>query len=146
VEKRERGGTAIVLLTVVAAPFALALETLLRTLLFPSDFELVRELLSPAMTVAAWALVGVTALASVAGVALQERLADRAVARIPEAARTAELARRARLGAFMLAASVPQVPAILATFAFTFGASLVPVAVTIAVVTAGVVAVAVRAR
>lgn len=134
------------LLTVVAAPIALGFETLLRTLLFPADFELVRELLSPVMTACAWALVGVTAVAGVIGIALQQRLADRAVQKLPEAHRSPERVVKARLGVFMLAASVPQIPAVLATFAFTFGAELAPVLTTIGVVTIAVVAQAVRAR
>ena len=143
---RARGKGTLVVMTAVAAPVALAFETLLRHLLFPESFELVREALRPVLTPVAWALCVVCAVAGVFGLAFQRRMAARAVARLPPESRTPELEDRARLGAFMLAASIPQIPAILATFSFMFGAALVPVVVAIVVVTLFVVAQAVRTR
>jgi hypothetical protein len=131
---------ALVLLTVVAAPVALASETALRKLLFPPEFEEVRALLEPSLTPVGWALVGVAVVLAVAAVPLRRRLGARAVAKLPEARRAdpAEVA-RAQTGAFMLAASVPQLPAIASTMAFMFGASVAPVLVAVAVSTVGVV-------
>lgn len=137
------GRGALIVLTAVAAPAALGFETLLRWLLFPDDFELVRELLRPTLTVVAWALCGVTVLSAFAGIVAQKRLAARAVAKLGPAAPPDRVA-RARLGGFLLAASIPQVPAVLATFAFMFGASLGPVLVAIAIVTAAVLLQAAR--
>lgn len=129
------------MLTVVAAPFALGFETLLRKLLFPPEFEDVRALVGPTLTLAAWALPIVCLLAGLAGVVFQRRLVERALRKLPAARRDdPESQEKARVGAFLLAASVPQVPAIVATVLFTFGASLVPVVVTVVVSTLGVVA------
>ncbi len=135
---RTRGKGTLVAMTAVAAPAALGFETLLRHLLLPAAFELVREALRPVLTPVAWALCGVCALAGVAGLVLQKRIASRSVERLPPERRTPDQVERARVGAFMLAASIPQIPAILATFSFMFGASLVPVLVAIALVTAAV--------
>lgn len=131
---------ALVLLTVIAAPVALAFETLLRKLLFPPEFEEVRALLEPSLTPVGWGLVGVAALLAGGGVPLKRRLGARALARLPEARRRdpAQVA-KAELGAFMLAATVPQIPAIASTMTFMFGASLVPVLVAVGVSTVGVV-------
>jgi hypothetical protein len=142
-EHRTRGRGALIVLTAVAAPAALGFETLLRWLIFPDDFELVRELLRPTLTIVAWALCAVCAVAAVAGVTVQQRLASRAVAKLGPAA-DADRVARARLGGFLLAASIPQVPAVLATFAFMFGASIVPVLVAITIVTVAVVVQATR--
>ena len=140
-----RGRGALIALTAAAAPAALALETLLRWSIFPDDFELVRELLRPTLTIVAWVLCAVCAIAALVGIGVQQRLGARAVAKLG-AARSDDRVSRARLGGFFLAASIPQVPAVLATFAFMLGASIVPVLVAIAIVTVAVVALAVRAH
>ena len=145
-DESERGGTALILMTVVAAPIALVFETILRKLLFPPEFDELRELLSADLTPIAWAFVGLTGLLGVVGIAFQSRLAARAVAKIPETHRTPARAQKAELGAFMLAASIPQIPAILATFAFMWGASLTPVLTAIGIATLAIVVQAVRAR
>ena len=143
---RARGKGTLVVMTAVAAPVALGFETLLRHLLFPESFELVREALRPVLTPVAWVLCLVCAGAGAFGLVFQRRMAARAVDKLPPAGRTPELEDRARLGAFMLAASIPQVPAILATFSFMFGAALTPVVVAIGIVTVFVVAQALRTR
>jgi hypothetical protein len=142
----ERGGTALILMTLVAAPVALGFETLLRKLLFPPEFEELRALFSPTLTIVSWVLVLFTAVLGVAGLLLQQKLAARNVAKIPEPRRTPARVQKAELGAFLLAASVPQIPAILATFCFMWGAALTPTLVAIGVVTAAIIAQAVRAR
>lgn len=135
------GKRLLAMLTVVAAPFALAFETVLRKLVFPPEFDEVRALLGPTLTLAAWALPLVCLVAGLAGVVFQGRLVDRALRKLPADRRDDPSSQeKARVGAFLLAASVPQVPAIVATVLFMFGASLTPVLVTVAVSTLGVVA------
>lgn len=133
-------------MTAVAAPVALAFETLLRRLLFPPEFERVREALRPVLTPVAWLLCLICAVAGVAATALQRRLVARGIDRLPSDRRSPEQIDRARIGAFMLAASVPQVPAVLATFGFMFGAALTPVVVAIAIATVAVLVQAVHTR
>jgi hypothetical protein len=144
-DESERGGTALILMTVVAAPIALVFETILRKLLFPPEFDELRDLLSPDLTPVAWGLVGLTGLFGLAGIAFQSRFAARAVGKVPQEHRTKARVQKAELGAFMLAASVPQIPAILATFAFMWGASLTPVLIAIGVATLAIVVQSVRA-
>jgi len=135
------GKRVLAMLTVIAAPFALGFETLLRKLVFPPEFEDVRTLFAPALTLAAWTLPVVCLVASLVGVVFQHRLVERALRKLPADRRhDPESQEKARVGAFLLAASVPQVPAIVATVLFTFGASLTPVLVTVAVSTLGVIA------
>lgn len=145
-EGRNRGKAALVVITAAAAPVALGFETLLRHLLFPADFELVREALRPALTPVAWLLCLLCAAAGAFGILFQQRMAARSMEKLPADRRAPELEDRARLGAFMLAASIPQVPAILATFTFMFGAALTPVLVAVVIVTATVAVQAVRTR
>ena len=51
-----RPSTGLLWATIVAAPLALGFETLLRALLFPDDFELIRDFLRPTLTWVAWGL------------------------------------------------------------------------------------------
>lgn len=132
-----RAARAIVAATVVAAPAALALETLLRWLLFGPEMEELRGLLAPNLTPAAWLLAGLAAIAAAAGLGGQRFLARRRLAELPEDP-TESQRMRALLGVFLLTTTVPQVPAILATLAAMFGAALLPVLVGIAVSTLGV--------
>jgi len=143
---KERGGTALILMTIVAAPMALGFETILRKLLFPPEFDELRLLIGPTLTPIVWGLVGVTALFGFFGVVFQARLVARAVAKVPEPQRTVARVHKAELGAFMLAASIPQIPAILATFGFMWGSSLTPVVVAIGVATVAIVIQASMAR
>lgn len=134
---------ALLFLTILAAPGALAFETLLRALLFDSDFELLREFLSPVLTPVAWVLGLVAAAASLGGLALQRSMAEKRLARLPEGA--GDEARYGQvLGVFLFTTAAPQIPAILSTFAFMFGASLVPVLVGVGICTLGVIAQALR--
>ena len=146
-----RGKRLLVGLTTVAAPLALALETLMRKLLFPllmgDDFELVRDFLRPLLTPVAWALCGVALLAVLAGMALHARLVARAIARLPESKRALPAEReRAEVGAFMIAASVPQIPCVLSTVTFMFGAELLPILVAVGIASIGVLVQALRTR
>ncbi len=141
---RGDGARPIVYLTVLAAPVALAFETLLRHLLFPSEFEEVRAFFEPTLTPIAWVLCILAALASLAGVVLQRRLVRSRLERMPEADAAA---RRGQIvGVFLLTASVPQIPSVFSTLAFTLGASLAPVLVGIGIASAGVIVQAIRMR
>lgn len=139
--KRARSRVTLIVLTVIAAPAALVFESLLRFLLFPEDFERVRVFLEPYLTPVAWGLAAVTLALSFVGYALQRTMSQKRVARIPEPKRTPERIERAKVGAFMLTASIPQIPAILATFAVMFGAAIVPAIAAIVIVTAAVLAI-----
>lgn len=133
-------------LTILAAPVALVFETALRLLLFPilaPDFELVREFFRPFLTTAAYGIVVLIALAAGLGVVLQGRLSRKRLAKLPEEA-DAGMRFRTTTGVFLLTSSIPQIPTILSTFAYMFGASLTPVLVGIVVCSVGVVAQAVR--
>ncbi len=144
-EGHVRGKWVLILLTAIAAPVAFVIETVVRKLLFPAEFEEFRELAHDYATILAWGFVVIATLAAVAGLFVQRRLAKKRIAKLPASA-TAEQRERAALGAFMLAAAVPQVPAVFLTLLYMFGASLTPAVVGLAVSTLGVIAQAVRAR
>ncbi len=128
---------ALVVATAVAAPAALALETGARLALVPPEFGEVRALLRPALSVAAWLLVGVSALTVLAGLMLHRRLVERALNK--HEAPTPRQVNEAHTGAFLISASVPQVPTLLSTLTFTFGAAFLPVGLGLAVSSLGVV-------
>lgn len=141
----KRPSRSVVLLTVFAAPFAIAFETLLRAILFPPEFEDFRVFLEPFLTPVAWVFGAAAAGASFVGLALQKRIAARKLARFERVEGVTDAMRqREVLGVFLLTASVPQIPAVLSTFAYMFGASPWPVGVGIALSTLGVIAQAVR--
>lgn len=131
----------MVVLTAVAAPVALGFETVLRELVLPDRFEQVRMLLRPLLTPVGWGFAVLAALAGVAGVVWQQRLIARKEAQVGD---HDEARQSARMGAFLLAASVPQLPAIFATLSFMFGSTLLPVLVAIGVSTLAVLAQAAR--
>lgn len=139
------------MVTTIAAPVALGFETLLRKLLFPllmdDDFDVVRTFLRPALTPFAWLLCGIALLAMLAGFALHARLVARAIGRLPPQRRELPRERaRAELGAFLLSASVPQLPCVLSTVMFTFGAEFLPVLLTVTIGSLGVLGQALRTR
>ncbi len=134
---------AILWLTIAVAPGALALESGLRVLLFPPEFEEVRELLEPLLTPIAWLFGAAAGVASLLGLGLQRRMAEKRMARVPD---EYEARHREVVGVFLLSASVPQIPAIFSTFAYMFGASLWPVLVGIALCSVGVISQAMRVR
>jgi hypothetical protein len=128
----------VVLLIAASVPLALGVETLLRKLVFVplmgAELEEIREYYWPswgpearrtALTEAAWVLAIVTFIAGIVGVALARRVrGDREGVR----------------DRLLLLTSIPQVPALLATLCFCFGAALLPVAVSLLASTAFVVA------
>ena len=139
----KRPSTLLLWATIVAAPVALGFETALRLLIFPEDFDLIRELLNPVLTPVAWLLVFVAAAGGALGLFLQRKLAEKRIAAFPE---DAPLGPRysAVMGVFLLTTAAPQLPSIAVTFCFMFGSSIVPVIVAIAVTTVGVILQALR--
>ena len=135
------------LLTVVATPVAFTVETLARRYILPPDFEVMRPLLEPFLTPVGWVLVGAGAIAVVGGLFVQRRMAAKAVARIPPEKRDdPDAQRQAQVGAFLLAASVPQLPSIFASICYTLGASIWPVAAAMVISTLGVLLQALRMK
>lgn len=108
------------LLTVIAVPAALGLETLLRFLFFPDDFEELRGVLRPLLAVPAWAMIAVTALVGLVSTFVRARFETPG----------APLRKRAQ-GTF-IASSMAQIPAVVTTFLWMFGAPILPVLLTIA--------------
>lgn len=128
--------------TIVAAPFALAFETLLRWILFPPEFEQIRELLRPGLAPFAWGLCVLAALMMIVGFWVQAAVTRKRFEKLkPD---TAEQRHRIAFGVFLLTTAVPQIPAILSTFTFTFGAPIWPVIASIGVCSVGVVGQAFR--
>jgi membrane protein YqaA with SNARE-associated domain len=141
----------LVVMTTIAAPVSLGFETLLRKLFFPllmgDDFELVRDFLRPLLTPVAWMLCGVALLANFAGFALHAWLVARILKRLPEERRALREEREwAELPAFLVAASVPQMPCLFSTLMFTFGAELLPVLLGVGLGSLGVLVQALRTR
>jgi predicted membrane channel-forming protein YqfA (hemolysin III family) len=133
----QRPSRALLYLTVLAAPAALGLETVLRKLLFPPEFEEFRAFLRPLLTPVGWLVAAVAVAASVAGLAVQRRMAQKRIARLERADFDARY--REVLAIFLISTAVPQVPAIISTLTFMFGASFWPVAVGVGFASVGVV-------
>ena len=137
-----RPSTGLLWATIVAAPLALGFETLLRALLFPDDFELIRDFLGPTLTWVAWGLAGLAVVGSLLGTSLQRRMAKQRLSALDGEATLAQ--RFAALsGIFLLTTALPQIPSLLATLCFMFGSELMPVLAALTITTAGVVAQAV---
>lgn len=125
-------------LVALSTPLALVVETGLRRVMMPPDFDAVRAWLSPTLTPWAWATVPATLVTTVLGWWLYHVLARREL-RARRPGLTAEQAReKAELEALMLASSAPQVPAVAATLLYMLGADVVPVVVAMGGATLGV--------
>jgi hypothetical protein len=122
----------------ISTPLALVVETGLRALLFPPDFEEVRAWLRPAITPWVWLMPVLAALSTLLGLRLQRWYAARQFAALAPRNQTDDGWAAANFDALMLSTSAPQVPALIATVAFMLGSELTPVLVAIATGTAGV--------
>jgi hypothetical protein len=111
-----------------AAPGAFGAEFAARKFLLSPDFEVARRHLEPKLTPVAWGLLAASVPASALGFVVHRRLLRR-----PGEDRT-----RIEVGAFLLASSIPQVPALLATVGALLGAALLPVVATLGVTTVAV--------
>jgi hypothetical protein len=136
---------ALLMLTIVAAPIALGFETLLRWFLFPPEFEEIRMFLRPTLAPYAWGIAVLTALFVALGFLLQGKLTR---ARIARHSQKEERRVRYRIATavFLLTSNVPQIPAIIATFTFMFGAPIWATLASIAACTVGVVGQAMRVK
>ncbi len=140
----KRPSTTLLWLTIVASPAALGLETGLRLLLFPPEFPLIREFLNPYLTPVAWVFAAIAGVGALLGLALQRRLVTKRVGKLPAEFNTRERRYQVAFGVFLLTTAVPQIPSIFSTFCFTFGADLLPVLVSIALTSLGVIGQALR--
>lgn len=136
----------VVIVVAVSTPLALALETTLRKLLFPPEFEELRQWWGPTLTPWMWVVVGLTLGCSLLGVRMQRWLVRRALSKRPQQECSAADVRKVETEALFFSTSAPQVPALLATVGFMLGASIVPVAISVAAATLGVVVIGVRTR
>ncbi len=128
-------------LVALSTPMALVAETYLRRLMFPPEFDEVRMFLRPSLELPVWSLLSLVALTTWFGIRAQERRVARKMAARPPEEQTQHFRDKDTFDSLVLFTSLPQIPAILATFGFMFGASLLPVLVNMAASTAGVVAV-----
>lgn len=130
-----RSRLVLVTLVVTAVPVAWGVETGLRAAFFPPDFEELRGMLRPALTVVARGLVLATLVFPWVSHVLMRWLVHRRLRVLPS--RRPDLRVGVRLMAFLAASSLVQIPGVLATFAFMFGAELRPVVGAVALSTMG---------
>ena len=129
-------------LIALSTPLALVVESGLRRLMMPPDFDVVRAWLAPTLTPWAWATVPATLVTTCLGWWLYRVLSRREL-RARRPGLTEEQARaKAEFEALMLASSAPQVPAVAATMLYMLGADVVPVVVSMLGATLGVVSLA----
>lgn len=129
-------------LIALSTPLVLVVETGMRRLVMPPDFDGVRAWLSPTLTPWAWATVPATLVATGLGWWLYRVLARRELRAHRPGLTEAQARAKAEFEALMLASSAPQVPAVAATMLYMLGADVVPVAVSMAGATLGVVSLA----
>jgi hypothetical protein len=130
-------------LIALSTPLALVVESGLRRLMMPPDFDAVRAWLGPTLTPWAWATVPATLATTCLGWWLFRVLSRRELrARRPGGLTEEQVRAKAEFEALMLASSAPQVPAVAATMLYMLGADLVPVALSMVGATLGVVSLA----
>lgn len=125
-------------LIALSSPLSLAVETAIRTALFTDDMRALRSMASDALTPIAWGFVPVTTAASLLGVFVHRAALRRALAAAARKVGNPDAEENARLTALYVATSVPQLPALAATFLFTAGARLEPVMTTLLIAAFGV--------
>nr|MBK7070200.1 hypothetical protein [Deltaproteobacteria bacterium] len=125
-------------LIALSSPLSLAVETAIRTALFTDEMRELRLMARDTLTPIAWWFVPVTAAASVLGVFVHRAVLRRALERAARREGDPDAEENARVTALYVASSVPQLPALVATFLFTAGARVEPVMVTLLVAAAGV--------
>ena len=132
---------AVLAIVGISTPLAVVIETGLRQIMFPPEFDDVRMWLRPSITPWMWLCAPLAVLVTPLGYKLQGWLVARALAKLPEERRTEAERRELELDSLLLSTSIPQFPALFATFGFMFGSALLPVVVAMATATAGVIAV-----
>ncbi len=128
-------------LVALSTPMALVAETYLRRLMFPPEFEEVRAYLQPSLELPVWSLLSLVVLTTWFGIRAQARRVERKMAARPPEEQTQYFRDKDTFDSLVLFTSLPQIPAILATFCYMCGASLLPVLVNMGASTAGVLAV-----
>lgn len=128
----------------LATPSALGLETLARVLFLPPELDALRQDVRPTLTPVAWGLLVLTALTLPLGLATQRAVERRLLAKVEAYGGGAKKRDEAHFEAFFVAASVPQIPAVFATFTLTAGAAALPVLLAVALSVAAVLAIAAR--
>ncbi len=128
----------ILILVALSTPLALVVETGLRKIMFPPEFEEVRAFLRPSLELPVWSLLGLVVLTTMVGMRWQHSRVERRMAKRPAEEQTQHFRDKEVFDSLVLFTSVPQIPAIMATFGFMFGAPLVPVVVNMAAATLGV--------
>jgi len=134
----------MLVLVATSTPLALLAETFLRRLLFPPEFEEVRAFLQPSLEAPTWSLLALVVLMTWLGLRHQTRRIERRMAARPEREQTQRYRDKETFDAVALFTSLPQIPAIIATFAYMCGARLEPVLANMAAATVGVVVLGVR--
>jgi hypothetical protein len=140
---RNFGTIAVIAL---ATPAALGIETLVRALLLPPDLARLRQELEPSLTPLAWGTLALTLLAAPLGFATRRALARRFLAKVDALGGSEKKRDEARFEAMFVGTSVPQIPAIFATFALTAGARALPVLLAVFASSAAVLAIALLDR
>lgn len=128
----------VLAIVAMSTPLALVVETGLRQIMFPPDFDAVRMWLRPSITPWVWIAPVLCVVAIPIGDRLQRWLVRRELARLPPERRTEAERIEAEFDALLLSTSAPQLPAVLATLAFMFGSALPPVVAAMVVATLGV--------
>ena len=138
--------STLVAMLAISSPVSLGAETLIRKIVFTADMREMRVLLEPFLTPVAWALLGVTGLAVLLGVPAHHAIHARLFARLGERAGDPAARASADTVALYLAASVVQLPSLVAAMTFTLGAAVTPVLAALCAAGVGVVLIGVFGR
>ena len=122
---------ALIGLTITAIPIALVVMHGAQSKL-PAELSEVQEVFGPTMSTIAWVLCGLTALLSLVAIIAQGPTTRSIIARRGAQDDPAK-AKGARVGAFLVAASLTQVPPLLSVAIYVLGAGLLPVGLGVAV-------------
>lgn len=125
-------------LVALSTPLMMVVEMGMRRLVLPPELDHVRAWLRPTLTPWAWATVPLCAVTTVLGWWLYRVLARRELRARRPGLTEAQARAKAEFEALMLASSAPQIPAVAAAMLLMLGADVVPVAVTMAAATLGV--------
>lgn len=143
-DQKRAAGWGAILAIALAVPAALGLETALRALFLPPELEALRRELRPTLTPIAWALLALTALSIPIGFVTRRAVEARLIAKVDGYGGGEKKRAEARFEAYFVAASIPQVPAFLATVLLTAGAAPLAVLLTVALSVAGVLLISIR--
>lgn len=140
VQAQQKPQKVVVGLAVMAitGPAALAFDLLLLHAMLPPSFEQIGRTLGPAMNVVAWGCAILAVPASLLALAIQRPLYRTVCKRNKQKRDAKRELEWVELSCMAATASVAQVPAILAAFAFLFGSGFLPAAIAAVVSALGV--------